>query len=158
MMVAPLNALLNWLLGIAHWPFVFSPHLHFSVFGPEPIRLGYIGAPIATAGMNGSTSLPQFHSKDAKYCSVLQHGILTVRWLRYRVSTGMEPVCICTKASFIFSMYVIMMILRASFERLNRKSAWHPVCWRSFQNLGILFHLGMAGVGSSLSLPCARGL
>jgi Na+-driven multidrug efflux pump len=31
--VAPLNALLNWAL----------------VWGPEPIRLGFIGAPLATA-------------------------------------------------------------------------------------------------------------
>ncbi|KAJ7311005.1 mate-domain-containing protein [Mycena albidolilacea] len=87
MIVAPLNALLNWLL----------------VFGPEPIRLGYIGAPIATAGMNLSFNM----------VSLLSVGYGVV---------------------------------------LNRKNAWHPVCWRSFQNLGILFRLGMAGVGSSLSL------
>lgn len=50
-MVAPVNAILNYLLGIRaslfdvkHSSLTFSP-----VWGPEPIALGFIGAPLATA-------------------------------------------------------------------------------------------------------------
>ncbi|KAJ7826290.1 mate-domain-containing protein [Mycena olivaceomarginata] len=97
MMVAPLNALLNWLL----------------VFGPEPIRLGYIGAPIATAVSFNMVSL---------------------------LSVG----------------YGVVFL--PEWNRLNEKSAWHPVCWRSFQNLGILFHFGMAGVAQTASEWWAWGI
>ncbi|KAJ7880448.1 multidrug Oligosaccharidyl-lipid polysaccharide flippase [Mycena leptocephala] len=88
--VAPINALLNWLL----------------VFGPTPIRLGYIGAPIATA---------------------VSFNLVSLLSIAYGV-----------------------MFLPAR-NRLNQKSAWHPVCRRSFQNLGILFYLGIAGAAQTAS-------
>lgn len=49
--VAPINAFLNYVLGIfSNIPFLsFNPPDDAIVWGPEPIRLGYIGAPIATA-------------------------------------------------------------------------------------------------------------
>ncbi|KAJ7852118.1 hypothetical protein B0H13DRAFT_2359721 [Mycena leptocephala] len=93
--VAPINALLNWLL----------------VFGPTPIRLGYIGAPIATA---------------------VSFNLVSLLSIAYGV-----------------------MFLPAR-NRLNQKSAWHPVCRRSFQNLGILFYLGIAGAAQTASEWWAR--
>ncbi|KAJ7233732.1 mate-domain-containing protein [Mycena haematopus] len=86
MIVAPINAFLNWLL----------------VLGPAPIRLGYIGAPIATAVSFNLVSL----------LSLAYAALFLPEW-----------------------------------NRLNQKTAWHPVCRRSFQKLGILVHLGGAGVG-----------
>ncbi|KAJ7339853.1 hypothetical protein DFH08DRAFT_704876, partial [Mycena albidolilacea] len=97
MIVAPLNALLNWLL----------------VFGPEPIRFGYIGAPIVTAGMNLSFNMVSLLS--------VGYGIVFLpEWTRAR--------------------------------------GIHPMCRRNFQNLGILFHFGMAGVGLSVSFLCSSAL
>ncbi|KAJ6556154.1 mate-domain-containing protein [Mycena capillaripes] len=90
MIVAPINALLNWLL----------------VFGPKQIRLGYIGAPIATAVSFNLVSL----------------------------------------LSIAYGIFFL-----PAWNRLHQKSAWHPVCRRSFQNLGILFHLGIAGVAQTAS-------
>ena len=50
---APINALLNWLLGKYDIPctsnFNLRPIIRLIVWGPSPIRLGFIGAPIATA-------------------------------------------------------------------------------------------------------------
>ncbi|KAJ7591071.1 mate-domain-containing protein [Mycena floridula] len=88
--VAPVNAGLSWLL----------------VWGPEPVRLGYIGAPIATAVSFNLVSL---------------------------LSIG----------------YAILFLPK--WNRLNGKSAWHPICRRSFKNLGILVHLGLAGVAQTAS-------
>ncbi|KAF7367897.1 MATE efflux family protein [Mycena sanguinolenta] len=85
MIVAPMNALLNWLL----------------VLGPAPVRLGYIGAPIATA-----------------------------------VSFNM--------VSLLSLLYAVLYL--PEWNRLNQKTAWHPICKRSFQKLGTLFYLGAAGV------------
>ncbi|KAJ6548473.1 multidrug/Oligosaccharidyl-lipid/Polysaccharide flippase [Mycena capillaripes] len=88
--VAPINALVNWLL----------------VFGPTPIRLGYIGAPIATA---------------------VSFNLISVLSIAYG------------------------LLFLPARNRLNQKSAWHPVCRRSFQNLGILFYLGIAGAAQTAS-------
>ncbi|KAH7325381.1 multidrug/Oligosaccharidyl-lipid/Polysaccharide flippase [Rhizoctonia solani] len=77
--IAPINALLNWLL----------------VLGPQPFRLGFIGAPIATSISFNLISV----------CSIL-YGFLYTSGL-----------------------------------------AWHPIGRRSFQSLGSVFRLGMAGTG-----------
>jgi MATE family multidrug resistance protein len=49
--VAPINAVLNYILGIKYHPLHDLSQLTFSalVWGPEPIALGFIGAPLATA-------------------------------------------------------------------------------------------------------------
>ncbi|KAJ8454961.1 hypothetical protein ONZ51_g12723 [Trametes cubensis] len=52
--VAPVNAVLNYFLGTLFLTLTFMQHphhptLHTTVWGPEPFRLGFIGAPIATA-------------------------------------------------------------------------------------------------------------
>ena len=47
--VAPVNVLLNYLLGSFILPCPSPSLTTQSVWGPEPIRLGFIGAPIATA-------------------------------------------------------------------------------------------------------------
>lgn len=49
MIVAPINILLNYLLGNINLVFVHSAYLFLLVWGPEKIRLGFIGAPIATS-------------------------------------------------------------------------------------------------------------
>ncbi|KAF8181929.1 mate-domain-containing protein [Mycena galopus ATCC 62051] len=104
--IAPVNAFLNWLL----------------VLGPAPIRLGYIGAPIATAGMSSAF----------------------IAALRLKLKTAsMNMVSILSIA------YGIVFL--PEWNRLNQKSAWHPICQRSFQNLGILTHLGVAGVVQTAS-------
>lgn len=59
-MIAPINAVLNWLLGLSlfiTWPadcwsfflYFFIILYFYTVWGPEPVRLGFIGAPIASA-------------------------------------------------------------------------------------------------------------
>ncbi|KAJ7751545.1 mate-domain-containing protein [Mycena maculata] len=88
--VAPVNAFMNWLL----------------VWGPKPIRLGYIGAPIATA---------------------LSFNLISL-------------------LSIAYGFWVL-----PAWNRQNKKSAWHPICRGSFQNLGLLFHLGLAGVAQIAS-------
>jgi MATE family multidrug resistance protein len=80
MMVAPINIILNYVL----------------VWGPEPIRLGFIGAPIATAASFNLVSL----------------------------------------ASVIYGVY------------FAPRTAWHPFSRRIFSKLGLLVHLGFAGVGT----------
>lgn len=51
--VAPINAVLNWLLGTAmplsRRIFSLIRLILVTVWGPKPIRLGFIGAPLATA-------------------------------------------------------------------------------------------------------------
>ncbi|KAJ6501268.1 MATE efflux family protein [Mycena vulgaris] len=81
--VAPINALLNYIL----------------VWGPEPIRLGYIGAPIATASA--------------------------------------------------FNLVCLMNIVYGAF--IAPRTAWQPISRRSFTSLGVLVHLGLAGVGQTAS-------
>ncbi|KIY45098.1 MATE efflux family protein [Fistulina hepatica ATCC 64428] len=81
--VAPINALLNYLL----------------VWGPEFCRLGFIGAPIATAVSFNLVSL----------------------------------------LSIIYGLFFVP------------KTAWHPICGRSFTGLGLPLRLGLAGVGQTAS-------
>ncbi|PBK72495.1 MATE efflux family protein [Armillaria solidipes] len=81
--VAPINALLNYIL----------------VWGPEPIRLGFIGAPIATA--------------------------------------------------ISFNLVALLSTLYGVF--FVPKTAWHPICRRSFTSLGVLVNLGLGGVGQTAS-------
>ncbi|KAK0446870.1 MATE efflux family protein [Armillaria borealis] len=81
--VAPINALLNYIL----------------VWGPEPIRLGFIGAPIATA-----------------------------------VSFNL--------VALLSTLYGVFFV---------PKTAWHPICRRSFTSLGVLVNLGLGGVGQTAS-------
>ncbi|KAL5520376.1 hypothetical protein ACEPAG_9600 [Sanghuangporus baumii] len=81
--VAPINAFLNYML----------------VWGPESIRLGFIGAPIATA--------------------------------------------ISFNLIFLFSVFYGIFWVP--------KTAWHPLSRRMFTSLGILVHLGIAGVGQTAS-------
>ncbi|KIJ38183.1 hypothetical protein M422DRAFT_176909, partial [Sphaerobolus stellatus SS14] len=83
MVIAPINALLNYLL----------------VWGPEPIRLGFIGAPIASCISMNLMSL----------------------------------LCI------LYGVYWVP------------RTAWHPFCRRSFQSLGVILQLGLAGVGQTAS-------
>ena len=47
--VAPLNIFLNYLLGMRVASAVDHTHLKYLVWGPEPVRLGFIGAPIASS-------------------------------------------------------------------------------------------------------------
>ncbi|KAJ7594178.1 mate-domain-containing protein [Mycena floridula] len=88
--IAPLNAVLNFLL----------------VWGPEPIRLGYIGAPIATA---------------------ISFNLVSILSIAYGYRYLPE------------------------WNRVNGKSAWHPICRRSFTSLGVLVHFGLAGVAQTAS-------
>jgi multidrug resistance protein, MATE family len=81
--VAPINVLLNYLL----------------VWGPEPIRLGFIGAPIASA---------------------LSFNLMV----------------------FFQALYGIFWV---------PKTAWAPLSRKAFTNLGILVHLGIAGVAQTAS-------
>ncbi|KAK0239041.1 MATE efflux family protein [Armillaria nabsnona] len=81
--VAPINALLNYIL----------------VWGPEPIRLGFIGAPISTA--------------------------------------------------ISFNLVALLSTLYGVF--FVPKTAWHPICRRSFTSLGVLVNLGLGGVGQTAS-------
>jgi len=81
--IAPINALLNYIL----------------VWGPEPIRLGFIGAPIATAISFNLMSL----------------------------------------ASIIYGILYVP------------RTAWYPISRRCFTNLGVLVHLGLAGIGQTAS-------
>ncbi|RDB18717.1 hypothetical protein Hypma_014757 [Hypsizygus marmoreus] len=81
--VAPINVLLNYLL----------------VWGPAPIRLGFIGAPIATA---------------------ISFNLVSIMSIAY----GM--------------IYV-------------PRTAWYPLSRRMFTSLGVLVHLGLAGVGQTAS-------
>ncbi|KAG7443546.1 MATE efflux family protein [Guyanagaster necrorhizus] len=83
LIVAPINALLNYIL----------------VWGPEPIRLGFIGAPISTA--------------------------------------------------ISFNLVSLLSILYGVF--FIPKTAWHPICRRSFTGLGVLVNLGLASVGQTAS-------
>ncbi|PPQ85010.1 hypothetical protein CVT25_010399 [Psilocybe cyanescens] len=83
LIVAPINALLNWLL----------------VWGPQPIRLGFVGAPIATA--------------------------------------------------LSFNLISLMSIYYGVF--LVPPTAWHPLSWRMFANLRVLWGLGLSGVGQTAS-------
>ncbi|KAJ7145135.1 multidrug Oligosaccharidyl-lipid polysaccharide flippase [Mycena crocata] len=88
--VAPINAAFNWLL----------------VLGPEPIRLGYVGAPIATA---------------------MSFNLISLLSIAYG------------------------LLFLPKRNRVNQKSAWHPICEDSFQNLGLLIRLGSAGVAQMVS-------
>ncbi|EPS96474.1 hypothetical protein FOMPIDRAFT_1018837 [Fomitopsis schrenkii] len=81
--IAPINAALNYLL----------------VWGPESIRLGFIGAPIATAVSFNLISL----------------------------------------ASIVYGIFFVP------------RTAWYPIGRRSFTSLGVLVHLGLAGVGQTAS-------
>ncbi|KAK0489073.1 MATE efflux family protein [Armillaria novae-zelandiae] len=81
--VAPINALLNYIL----------------VWGPEPIRLGFIGAPISTA-----------------------------------ISFNL--------VALLSTLYGVFFVPR---------TAWHPICRRSFTSLGVLVNLGLGGVGQTAS-------
>jgi len=83
LVIAPINAVLNYLL----------------VWGPEPIRLGFIGAPIATA---------------------ISFNLISV-------------------ASVVYGIFFVP------------KTAWHPLSRRCFTSLGVLVHLGLAGVGQTAS-------
>ncbi|KAG6837457.1 hypothetical protein H0H93_009000 [Arthromyces matolae] len=83
MIVAPINAFMNYLL----------------VWGPPSIRLGFIGAPIATA--------------------------------------------------ISFNLVSLMSIIYGVFY--VPKTAWHPIGKRTFTSLGVLVHLGLAGVGQTAS-------
>ncbi|KZT68931.1 MATE efflux family protein [Daedalea quercina L-15889] len=83
MVVAPINAVLNYVL----------------VWGPEPVRLGFIGAPIATAVSFNLISL----------------------------------------ASIVYGIFFVP------------RTAWHPLSRRCFTSLGVLVHLGLAGVGQTAS-------
>ena len=65
------------------------------MWGPEPVRLGFIGAPIATA--------------------------------------------------LSFNIIALLSILYGLFY--VPKTAWHPWSRKMFTNLGVLAHLGLAGVG-----------
>jgi len=92
--VAPINAVMNFLL----------------VWGPEPIRLGFIGAPIATA---------------------VSYNLIAI-------------------LSILYYVYWV-----------PDHSTWHPITRRSFQSLGVICSLGLAGVGeyrtrqdNSISYPC----
>lgn len=67
------------------------------VWGPEPIRLGFIGAPIATA--------------------------------------------------ISFNLISLMSLAYAIFF-VHPKTAWCPITRDIFKNLGVLFRLGVAGVGT----------
>ncbi|KAG6825998.1 hypothetical protein H0H87_008231 [Tephrocybe sp. NHM501043] len=69
------------------------------VWGPSSIRLGFIGAPIATA---------------------ISFNLVSILSLTYGI------------------LYV-------------PKKAWHPIGKRSFTSLGVLVHLGLAGVGQTAS-------
>ncbi|KZV96917.1 mate-domain-containing protein [Exidia glandulosa HHB12029] len=82
--VAPINAVMNYLL----------------VWGPEPIRLGYVGAPCATA--------------------------------------------------ISYNLILILSVIYAIWFAPDYK-AWHPISSRSFQSLGIVVYLGLAGVGQVAS-------
>ncbi|KAG6915212.1 hypothetical protein DXG01_012683 [Tephrocybe rancida] len=83
LIVAPTNVVLNYLL----------------VWGPPSIRLGFIGAPIATA---------------------ISFNLVSLLSLAYGI------------------MYV-------------PRKAWYPIGRRSFTSLGVLVHLGLAGVGQTAS-------
>ncbi|KAH0581706.1 hypothetical protein H2248_011392 [Termitomyces sp. 'cryptogamus'] len=83
LIVAPINAVLNYLL----------------VWGPPSVRLGFIGAPIATA---------------------ISFNLVSVMSIAYGV------------------LYV-------------PKTAWYPLSRRMFTSLGVLVHLGLAGVGQTAS-------
>ncbi|KAH9831196.1 MATE efflux family protein [Rhodofomes roseus] len=83
MVIAPINAVLNYVL----------------VWGPEPVRLGFIGAPIATAVSFNLISL----------------------------------------ASIVYGIFFVP------------RTAWHPLSRRCFTSLGVLVHLGLAGVGQTAS-------
>ncbi|KAH9924207.1 MATE efflux family protein [Fomitopsis serialis] len=83
MVIAPINAALNYVL----------------VWGPEPVRLGFIGAPIATAVSFNLISL----------------------------------------ASIAYGIFCVP------------RTAWHPLSRRCFTSLGVLVHLGLAGVGQTAS-------
>ncbi|KAH9918955.1 MATE efflux family protein [Fomitopsis serialis] len=83
MVIAPINAALNYVL----------------VWGPESVRLGFIGAPIATAVSFNLISL----------------------------------------ASIAYGIFFVP------------RTAWHPLSRRCFTSLGVLVHLGLAGVGQTAS-------
>lgn len=70
------------------------------MWGPEPVRLGFIGAPIATAVSFNLISL----------------------------------------ASIVYGIFYVP------------RTAWHPLGRRCFTSLGVLVHLGLAGVGALSSL------
>ena len=55
--VAPINALLNWLLGERTLRRVLIKAHNQTVWGPDSVRLGFIGAPIATAISLNLTSI-----------------------------------------------------------------------------------------------------
>lgn len=69
------------------------------MWGPRSIRLGFIGAPIATA-----------------------------------ISFNLISLC-----SIIYGIWFVP------------RTAWHPICRRSFTSLGVLVQLGLAGVGQTAS-------
>ncbi|PCH45028.1 MATE efflux protein [Wolfiporia cocos MD-104 SS10] len=83
LVIAPINAVLNYLL----------------VWGPAPIRLGFIGAPIATA---------------------LSFNLISL-------------------ASIVYGIWFVP------------RTAWYPLSRRCFTSLGVLVHLGLAGVGQTAS-------
>ncbi|KAH0581705.1 hypothetical protein H2248_011391 [Termitomyces sp. 'cryptogamus'] len=83
LIVAPINVILN----------------YFLVWGPPSIRLGFIGAPIATA--------------------------------------------------ISFNLVALMSIACGVFY--VPKTAWYPLSRRMFTSLGVLLHLGLAGVGQTAS-------
>ncbi|CCL99774.1 uncharacterized protein FIBRA_01796 [Fibroporia radiculosa] len=83
LVIAPINAVLN----------------YFLVWGPKPFRLGFIGAPIATA-----------------------------------ISFNLISLC-----SIVYGIFFVP------------STAWHPFSRRCFTSLGVLVHLGLAGVGQTAS-------
>ncbi|KAH9477940.1 putative transporter C4B3.13 [Psilocybe cubensis] len=98
LIAAPVNALLNWLL----------------VWGPPPFRLGFIGAPIASA---------------------LSFNLISLLSLLYAILyTPLSPT-----------------ITTRNGETISVKTAWHPLSARMFSGLGVLWSLGLSGVGQTAS-------
>ena len=98
--IAPINVLLNYLL----------------VWGPEPIRLGFIGAPIATCIR-----------------------CVNIHTLSLRPSLISPSMNLMSLLSILYGIYWVP------------RTAWHPFCRRSFQSLGVIVQLGLAGVGQTAS-------
>lgn len=98
LVVAPINGVLTYALGERLPPLPPFPSMNSPakpVWGPDAIRLGFIGAPIAAA---------------------LSMNLISVLSLVYGVAFA-------------------------------PRTAWHPITFRSFTNLGILVRLGLGGVG-----------
>lgn len=85
-------------LSKSHYGLTVADRLN-AVWGPEPFRLGFIGAPIATA---------------------ISFNLISI-------------------ASIAYGIFYVP------------RTAWHPLSRRCFTSLGVLVHLGLAGVGMSPS-------